>query len=153
MKQRRSVAGQNPDQKDKAYCSMQYNGSNNKEKINQALEECAAWLTTLNFLKDESYSLKTKLSETLDNYTDKDLVSQAENFHNIFIIRDEYIRDITADAKSQEKKLKETVMKNPADKHWIKPQQKLRNEIAYLEKDFVTMREDFYRKFLKKASS
>lgn len=129
---------------------MQQDNSYNKEKINQALVECAAWLTTLNLLKEESYSLKTKLSEALDNNTDRELIAEAENYHTLIITRDEYIRDIAADAKSQEKKLKEAAVKNISEKQWNKLQQKLRNEITYLEKDFAAMREDFYRKLLKK---
>jgi predicted nuclease of predicted toxin-antitoxin system len=133
-----------------AYQYMQQENLYNKEKINQALGECTAWLTTLNLLKDESYSLKTKLSEALDNNTDRELIAEAENYHTLIITRDEYIRDIAADTKSQEKKLKEAALKNIAEKQWNKLQQKLRNEIAYLEKDFAAMKEDFYRKFLKK---
>lgn len=132
---------------------MLHDASHNKEKISLLLEECAAWIATLNLLKEESYSLKTKLSEALDNNTDKDLVIQAETFHNLIIERDEYIKDIAADVKGQEKKLKEAPVKSVADKQLVKQQQKLRNEISYLEKDFAKMREDFYRKFLKKATS
>ncbi len=136
-----------------AYHSMQHDNLHSKEKITQALSECAAWINTLNLLKEESNSLKTKLSEALDHNADKELVAEAENFHNHIIIRDEYIRDIGTDIKAQEKKLKETHTKNPADRQWIKPQQKLRNEVAYFEKDFAAMRENFYRRFLKKTIS
>lgn len=132
---------------------MLHDASHNKEKISLLLAECAAWIAILNLLKEESYSLKTKLSEALDNNTDKDLVIQAETFHNLIIERDEYIKDIAADVKGQEKKLREAPVKNVADKQLVKQQQKLRNEISYLEKDFAKMREDFYRKFLKKVSS
>lgn len=123
------------------------------EKISLALSECAAWLTLLNLLKEESYSLKTNLSEALDNYTEKELVADAEIFHNLIIVRDEYIRDIATDIRKQERKLKEIITKNSADKQWIKLQQKLSNEIAHLEKDFKGMREDFYRKFYSKKPS
>lgn len=132
---------------------MQHDNLHNKEIIYLALSECAAWLTTLNHLKDESYSLKTKLIEVLDNNTDKDLIAEAENFHNVIIIRDEYIRDITTDTKGQETKLKEAILKNLPDRLWVTPQQKLRNEIAYLEKDFLNIREYFYHKFLQRTAS
>lgn len=125
--------------------------SYNKEKINQALSECVAWLTALNLLKDESNALKTTLSEVLDNNTtDKELIAQAENFHNLIIERDEYIRDIAIDVNRQQKKLKELSSKN-IDKNWQKQQHKLRNEVIYFEKDFARMREGFYRKFLRKV--
>ncbi|MFT3747248.1 MAG: hypothetical protein QM768_02990 [Agriterribacter sp.] len=125
--------------------------SYNKEKISQAVSECVAWLTSLNLLKDESNALKTTLSEVLDNNTtDKELIVEAEIFHNLIIERDEYIKDIAIDVKRQEKKFKDISSKN-IDRHWQKQQQKLRNEVIYLEKDFARMREDFYRKFLKKV--
>jgi hypothetical protein len=135
----------------KAYQYMLHNTSHTKEKVNQALEECASWLTMLNHLKEESYSLKTKLSEALDNNADKELLAEAENFHNLIIIRDEYIRDIAMDTRNQEKKLTDAASKPLSDRLWIKPQQKLRNEITYLKKDFANMRDDFYHKFLKKS--
>jgi chaperonin cofactor prefoldin len=135
-----------------AYHCMLQDSSHNKEKINHALSECTAWLTSLNLLKEESYSLKTILSEALDKNTDKELVAEAENFHNLIIVRDEYIRDIAADTKSQGKKLQEAITKTRPDRQWVKQQQKLRNEIAYLEMDFANMRDGFYRKFLKKAT-
>ena len=121
----------------------------NRERINQALFECAAWVVSLNRLKEESYYLKTRLSEALDNHAERELVAEAEDFQNLVVIRDEYIKEIATDAKNQEEKLKEALSKNnTADKNWLKQQQKLRNEVAYLEKDFLKMREDFNNKFL-----
>lgn len=126
--------------------------SNNNEKIKQALGECIAWLTSLNILREESYSLKTTLSKVLDNNTtDKELIVEAEHFHNLIIERDQYIKEISIDAKNQERKLQELYQHNTGnDKNWQKEQQKLRNEIAYLERDLKKMREEFYRKLLKK---
>lgn len=131
---------------------MLHDASHSKEKISQLQGECATWLAVLNLLKEESNLLKTKLSETLDNNTEKEIVAQAETFNNLIIERDEYIKDITADVKAQEKKLKESQAKNLVDKQRVKQQQKLRNEIAFLEKDFAGMRENFYRKFLKNTA-
>ena len=129
---------------------MLNNLSNSKEKINKALGECIAWLTSLNLFKEESYSLKTTLSKVLDNNTaDKDLIADAEHFQTLIIERDEYIKDISIDVKKQQSKLKELFLKNLlTNKDWQKEQQKLRNEIAYLERDLRKMREDFYKKFL-----
>ena len=122
----------------------------NDEKIIQALSECSAWLIMLNLLKEESYSLKTELSEALENNADKELLAEAENFHNLIIVRDEYIRDMGTDTRNQESKLREALSKKSSEKQWVKPQEKLRNEIAYLEKDFAKMRDNFYSQFPKK---
>jgi broad-specificity NMP kinase len=124
----------------------------NKEKINQALGECVAWQASLNSLKEESYTLKTTLSEMLDNNTtDKELIALAENFHNLIIEKDEYIKEIAIDAKRQQKKLKELLSAKNIDKTWQTQQQKLRTKIICLEKNFYKMREDFYKKILKKG--
>ena len=96
---------------------MHHDVLHNNEKIIYAMSECSAWLATLNLLKEESYALKSKLSEALDN------------------------------TKNHEKKLGEILSKNPTDRQWMKPQEKLRNEIAYLERDFSEMRTNFYRVF------
>lgn len=127
--------------------------SYNNERINRALGECIAWLTSLNLLKDESYSLKTTLSKVLDNNTtDKELIIEAEHFHNMIIEKDEHIKEISVDTKKQEKKLKALYLNNAVnDKGWQKEQQKLRNEITYLERELKKMREEFYRKLLKKT--
>ena len=125
----------------------------NSERINQALLECAAWVVSLNRLKEESYYLKTRLSEALDNHAERELIAEAEDFQNLIVVRDEYIKEIATDAKNQEEKLKEALSKNnTAEKSWLKLQRKLRNEVAYLEKDFTKMKEDFNRKFFKNAA-
>lgn len=131
---------------------MLHDPSNTKDKISLALAECAGWITTLNLLKEESYALKTKLSEALDHQTEKDLVAEAENFHNLILLRDEYIKEISADTRKQERNLREAFSKNIHEKQWTKQQQKLRNEVTYLEKDFEKMKDDFYKRFLKKIS-
>lgn len=123
--------------------------SYNKEKINHAIGECITWLVSLNLLRDESYTLKTTLSQVLDGNTDKELISAAEIFHNSIIERDEFIKDISVDAKKQERKLNEISVKSTfSDSQWQWEQQKLRNEISLLKNDFAKMRKEFYRKFL-----
>lgn len=131
---------------------MLHDASFNKEKIIHALGECSAWLTTLNLLKEESYLLKNRLSEALDNNADRNLIAHAEDYHNLILVRDEYIRDIGTDVKKQEKVLKDALQKNHTDKFKIKQQEKLRNEITYLQKDFASIREAFYREFTKIGS-
>lgn len=125
--------------------------SYNNDKIKQALGECNRWLNALDLLRDESYALKTTLSKVLDdNHTDKELIANAEHFHNLIIERDQYIKEISVDAKNQEKKLRELYPGNTGnDKQWQKEQQKLRNEINYLKQDLQKMREDFNGKLLK----
>lgn len=128
---------------------MQQDNTYTNETIKQVLSECTTWLDTLNHLKEESYFLKTKLSEIVDNNTNNDWIAEAENFHTFIIIRDESIRDMAADIKKQQKALRELELKNQSDKQWLKPFQKMRNEINYLKNDFAAMKEDFHNKFLK----
>ncbi|MEN9571142.1 MAG: hypothetical protein RL172_2373 [Bacteroidota bacterium] len=113
-------------------------------KAEQLLQECAGWLRLLDFVKQENAYLKTRLSLAVDHKTDKEFLNQAEHFQNEFILKDEYINEIAKDAKLQEDRIKEIVLlqKNVEDKY-IRQQQKLRNEIEYLEKDFTRMKYDF----------
>ena len=113
-------------------------------KSEQFLQECGGWIRLLDFFKQENSYLKTRLSFVVDHKAESDFLTLAEQFQNQFILKDEFITEITRDVKKQEYSLVETTTKkNPADEKLIKTQQKLRNEIEYLEKDFSSTRNEF----------
>lgn len=113
--------------------------SEKTNKLELFLHECAGWIRLLDFFKQENSYLKTRLSIAVDHKIDKDFLNQAEHFQNLFILKDEFINEISRDARIQEKKLKEKQL----DEKILKNQQKLRNEIERLEKDFTKMKNDF----------
>lgn len=121
-------------------------GSN---KIEQFLHESLTWKRLLDFFIQENSFLKTRLSEVVDRETDKIIIANAEYFQNEFILKDEYIRDIEIDVKTHEKNLQLLfTQKNTLDNKICKQQEKLRNEISYLEKEFSSLKNQFNKYLL-----
>ncbi len=115
-----------------------------KNKTDQVLQECTAWERLLDFFKQENSHLKTRLSEVLDNKTDKDFLALAEHFQNQFILKDEFIDEMSHDVREQEQHLLIVSDKKAAiEDRLIKKQKKIRNEMEFLEKDFNRMKNEF----------
>ena len=87
----------------------------------------------------------------VDHKTDSNFLALAEHFQNLFILKDEFIAEITHDVKRQESILMAAEEKklSPGE-DMVKKQQKLQNETEYLEKDFNTTKNDF-NKFISSA--
>ena len=114
------------------------------KKIEQFLHENITWKRMLDFFNQENSYLKNRLSEVVDRATDKTLISTAEHFQNEFILNDECIQDIGKDIKVQEKSLQLTLaQKKLPDPKACKMQDKLRNEMFYLEKEFSKLKNEF----------
>jgi hypothetical protein len=119
------------------------------KKTEQFLHENTTWKRLLEFFIQENSFLKTRLSEVVDKETDKSLIAEAEHFQTEFILKDEYIHDIEHDIKEQEKGLKTTLaQKAVPDYKTCKKQDKLRNEMTYLEKEFSQLKTQFNKYLL-----
>jgi hypothetical protein len=113
-------------------------------KPGQFMHENKTWLRLLEFFKQENTVLKTHLAEVLDQKTNKEFLALAEHFQNQFIIKDEFIDELRHDVNLQidaltgkdKSKLEETM---------IKKQEKLRNEMEYMETDFSKLKNEFNR--------
>ena len=114
-------------------------------KSEQFYHENQAWVRSLDFYKLENTFLKTRLSEVVDNGVDKDSLALAEHFQNQFIVKDEFIQELLYDTQYQQSLLQAGFIRLDfiPDNKLIKKQEKLRNEIEYLEKDFVRLRNEF----------
>ena len=111
-------------------------------KPDQFHHENKTWNRMLEFFKQENNFLKNRLSEVLDNSTDKEFLALAEHFQNRFIIKDEYIDELRHDINEQDKKLTESST-NFIDNKLIIRQEKLGNEMEYFEKDFNKLKNEF----------
>jgi hypothetical protein len=119
------------------------------KKTEQFLHENITWKRLLDFFIQENSFLKTRLSEVVDMETDKLFIAQAEHFQTEFLLKDEYIHDIEHDIKEQEKNLKSTLTQKKAPEYkTCKKQEKLRNEISYLEKEFSHLKTQFNKYLL-----
>jgi hypothetical protein len=119
------------------------------DKTDQFLYENMTWKHLLYFFIHENSSLKTRLSEVVDRETDKLFIANAEQFQNEFILKDEYILDIGNDIKKQEKDLLMALaQKKEPEGKTFKMQEKLRNEMSNLEKEFSGLTSRFNKYLL-----
>jgi len=113
-------------------------------KPEQFLHENKTWLRLLDFLKQENTVLKNRLAEVLDHESSKEFLAQAEHFQNLFIIKDEFIDELRHDVNGQVQILT-LKYSGKLDEKMLKKQEKLRNEMEYMEKDFSKLKNDFNR--------
>ncbi len=111
--------------------------------------EIQSWERMLEFFKQENAFLKNRLSEVLDHRSDKEFLPLAEHFQNLFIIKDEFMDELRHDIHEQEGLLKKAGIsaRQPADIK-LKKQEKLRNEMEYLERDFLKVKNEFNKYLL-----
>jgi len=114
-------------------------------KAKQFYYENLTWERLLDFFKQENAILKNRLSEVVDQLTDKDFIELAEHFQNVFIIKDEFIDELRHDINDHEILLNTLLASTDerADKKILKKQEKLRNEMEALEKDFMKDKNQF----------
>ena len=107
--------------------------------------ENKTWERLLDFFKQENAFLKTRLAEVLDQSSNREFLAFAEQFQSRFILNDEFIDELRHDINIQERKLKDNYINNITllDIRIIKKQEKLRNEMAYMEKDFPQLKYEF----------
>ena len=111
--------------------------------------ENKTWIRLLDFFKQENSFLKNRLSEVVDNSTDKEFLALAEHFQNQFIIKDEYIDELRHDINEQDSKLPQNKATFLDEKLKLQ-QEKLSNEMEYFEKDFNLLKNEF-NKYLSKV--
>ncbi len=113
-------------------------------KTEQFLHENITWKRLLDFFMQENSYLKTRLSKVVDRENDNLLIDKAEYFQNEFILKDEYIQDIEDDIEEQKINLDIAFKKKEQpDNRTSKMQEKLRNEMSYLEKEFSILKNQF----------
>ena len=114
-------------------------------KIEQFLHESHTWERLLDFFTQENSYLKMRLSEVVDYTVDKDFLALAEQFQNKFILKDEWIDELEHDIHEQQDRLENSkINKINAEEKINKTQQKLRNEVEYIEKEFAALKSEFH---------
>ncbi|MBS1513351.1 MAG: hypothetical protein JST86_21115 [Bacteroidetes bacterium] len=115
-------------------------------KLDEYRYECRSWQRLLDFFKQENAFLKTRLSEVVDGTSDRDFLALAEHFQNQFIIKDEFMDELKHDVNEMENSIKAVRNKQkPFSEKVESKQNKLRNEIDYLEKSFLQLKNEFNR--------
>jgi hypothetical protein len=105
------------------------------------------WIRSIDFYKQENSHLMNRLAEVVDGTTDREFLAQAEHFQNQFIIKDEFMDILRHDVNEQAKRLLDRQRRREAvlDNELETGQLALREQVAYLEKDFTELRNDFNR--------
>lgn len=118
--------------------------------LDQYQFENLTWGRSLDFFKQENAHLKDRLTEVVDKTSDKSFLAQAEHFQNQFIIKDEFIDELKHDVNEQVKLIRECKRKNTTNSiDFCGIQEKLREQMQYLEKDFMELRNEFYEYIVK----
>jgi hypothetical protein len=122
-------------------------------KTDQFHHENMTWERLIDFLKQENSFLKNRLAQVLDHNGPgmAQFIAEAEHFQTQFILKDEFFNELKQDIEDQEKKLNQAALQDNTVMNGkiIKQQEKLRNEIAYLEKDFARLKNEFNNYLLK----
>ena len=115
--------------------------------LEQFHHETMTWIRSIDFYKQENSHLMNRLTEVVDGTTDREFLAQAEHFQNQFIIKDEFMDILRHDVNEQAKRLLDRQRRREAvlDNELETGQLALREQVAYLEKDFTELRNDFNR--------
>jgi hypothetical protein len=123
-------------------------------KADQFYHENMTWERLIDFLKQENSFLKNRLAQVLDHNGPgiDQFIAEAEHFQTQFILKDGFFEELKHDIQEQGKNLNHAYPQENAvlNRKIIKQQDKLRNEMAYLEKDFARLKHEF-NNFLLKA--
>lgn len=113
------------------------------------MHETQTWVRSLDFYKQENAYLKTRLSQVVDNNSDKVFLVTAEHFHNRFIFIDEYIKELKQDARMQLEMIKQSLAGHHAqDLTMAGLHKKLRGEMSRFEKDIYNLKNEFNEKMV-----
>ena len=117
--------------------------------IDHFIHESETWERALNFCKQENAYLKTRLSQVVDNNTDKEFVELAEHFQNRFLFTDEYVRELCRDIRLQLDQVKKIISPDKLHNRAIqRMQDKLRKEMEKFERNFSSLRNEFNQKLV-----
>lgn len=120
-------------------------------KRGQLEHECNTLRRLLLFLKEENIVLKNRLSEILKDSFDKNLLEQAELFHNDFIRKDERIHLLRNDLAGLDNLLTKTINNDEIASVEIDARlRELRSNINIAENQFIKMQSGFNKYFYDK---
>jgi hypothetical protein len=116
-----------------------------KEKIYKQHAENNAWLSKLDFYKQEISILKGRLEELIQKNSSKELRKEIEHFQNQLIIQRNNLDNIAHAIKINEDELIAAIAVNPvaADKRKVDYHEREQDLVKTFEKNFNDLRRDF----------
>ncbi len=120
-------------------------------KRSQLLHECNTLRRLLFFLKEENVALKNRLAQILKESFNKNLLEEAESFHNSFIKADERMHLLRNDLAELDSLLEKALNEENVVSVEIDIKlHELRYNISVAENQFIKMQSDFNSYFYEK---
>ena len=122
-----------------------------KQSLHNLYDECNSHLRALDFYKQELKYLEKRLADIVKENTNQDILAQAEQFQNLFIITKDNLDEMSHTNKSQLYAIERLIKKKPnhADEKTIADGSKFSQSIHNTEKSFAVLKLRF-NKFLAK---
>lgn len=109
----------------------------------QLNRECSSWREQLRSYRNELGQLRDQLQVAVRNENDKEVLTEAEHFHNQFYIQQINIHDLKQAIKSHDRKLLfETSLSAPSEET-VSEHENLNEQFQNLEQTIHELRNDF----------
>jgi len=122
-----------------------------KQSLHNLYDECNSHMRSLDFYKQELKYLQKRLADIVKENTNQDILAQAEQFQNQFIITKDNLDELNHTNKSQLNAIERLIKKKPShvEEKTISDGGKFSQSIHNAEKDFAALKLRF-NKFLSK---
>lgn len=111
----------------------------------QYIFENSSWIRLIEYLHQENTHMKNRLSEIIDQITNKESLGQAEQYQNKFLTKDDLYDHMLHVLTGQATKWKE-LKSNPGSTISIeikKTHKKIREQMDFIERDHALIKQDY----------
>lgn len=114
-------------------------------KWTQYIFETSSWIRLIDFLHQENAFLKTRLSEVMDDITNKQNLALAEHFQNQFLVKDDVYDHMKNDLQRHVDKWNQQSSSDESNAIQLlkKIHARLKEQIDYIEREHAVLRKDY----------
>lgn len=114
-------------------------------KWTQYIFETSSWIRLIDFLHQENAFLKTRLSEVMDDITNKQNLALAEHFQNQFLVKDDVYDHMKNDLQRHADKWNQQTSADESNAVQLlkKIHARLKEQIDYIEREHTVLRKDY----------
>ena len=114
-------------------------------KWTQYIFETSSWIRLIDFLHQENAFLKTRLSEVMDDITNKQNLALAEHFQNQFLVKDDVYDHMKNDLQRHVDKWNQQTSSDESNAVQLlkKIHARLKEQIDYIEREHAVLRKDY----------
>ena len=113
--------------------------------VQQYIFENSSWIRLIEYLHQENTHMKNRLSEIIDQITNKESLGMAEQYQNRFLTKDDLYDHMLHVLTGQATKWKE-IKSKPASTISIeikKTHKKIRDQMEFIEHDHALIKQDY----------